>query len=497
MEFLTQLIPQLSTGPMLRVVGALLILGFGHLIVKVTKKGITYYKKRNHGPVDIKDGDTTLLEGILHIAIIIVALAYLNVELSSRLEQIIAEQLPTLLSVILVGVLGLIAIRISEKYLKDFFQKLEVKGSLKELGMSTTLFKIFSVTTKFFLYLVLANAMLYILEIDIQLINQLLNAFSWAFAFLTASITFYMVKDLFHNLGAGFYLQKSRILRPGEEVKIEGETGEIKEVSLFGTKIETKNGYTVLKPNRKILDSGIRFKEAKTDLDMLEEIRTYFSTSNPEEASQASLKIAEEILNIENQDNRENFEQGDIAQAAEELSNKEMKAAWIEKEKISSIEGEYKTWFNDGALILTRFNKKELFPDSEPGKYALSIGAEGEDILNLDPVETSSGGVYYVNSEKIKKMMDKKDGYLVIAPKDTKAYWRIKKDLIYAEKETYEQLSKTLESKLMKIMRRGKLREDVSPEQLRHYLKKWRKQEPEAEGWTPEGGEKNENSGNN
>jgi hypothetical protein len=499
MAILSQL-PGMSSGPMLRVLGALLILVFGHLLVRVTRIILRRYRKRGEGRlVPIREKRANLITSFMNVGVIILALGYLNVGLGSRIEQAVVQQAPKLFSVVLIGVLGVIVINIAEKVLRDFFQTLGLKSYLREAGMSSASFNIFSVGIKVFLYLVLAQIILYQLELNIVLINQLLNAFSWAFAFLVAGVIFYTVKDLFQNLGAGFYLRNSRVVRPGEEVKIGDDSGEVKDVSLFGTKLETRDGFTVLKPNSNVIDSGISFKRAKSDLETLEDITGYFRTADPELSGPKSVEMAAEIFGVEKEqeDIEEAFEAEDIDETVDNLSGGGMKAAWIEAENISSLDEEYKAWFNDGALIVSRFDKEELFPNSDPGEYTLSIGAENSDILNIDPVESSSGGVYYVDSGRMEDLMDESEGYLVLAPEGTTAYWRIKKELVYSDKNLYDELSKTLENKLRKIMRQGRMLKDVSPDPVQRYIEKWGREGSVSRLWTPSGRDNSGSSGNN
>lgn len=500
MTLLSQTFPFLSSGPALRVLGALVILAFGHLLVRIVKSGLRKYRRRESEiPIDIREENVNLVTSFLNIGVILLALAYLNVGLGSQVQQALIQQAPKLFSVVLIGILGIIFINIAERALSDFFKTLGLKNYLKDAGMSSASFGIFSAGVKVFLYLVLAQVMLYQLKLNITLINQLLNAFSWAFAFLVAGVVFYSVKDLFQNLGAGVYLQNSRELRSGEEVRIGEDAGEIKDISLFGTKLETRDGYTLLKPNSTVINSDLRFKRAKSDLEVLEKINSYFQTTGSGSGEVASVRMASEFFDLEITEDevREAFSDEDMNGAAEKLSDSGMKAAWIESGKISSLEDEYKSWFNDGALIVTRFDKEQLFTDSDSGKFALSAGVESGDILNIDPVKATSGGVYYVESERMRELMGSEDGYLVLAPEGTTAYWRIKKDLVYSDENLYDELSKTLENKLRKIMRQGRMLDDVSPEVVRQYVKKWGREDTNTKLWTPSGREENGTSGNN
>ena len=485
MEFLSQLVPVSGVG--LRLLGAALILVFGHLAVKLVKTGFTRLgEAETKKSLKMKEERTNLLTSVLDAIVILLALAYLNVGLSSRLETTIVQQAPKFFSVILIAFFGVIVINIVEKVLKDFFRTLGLKNYLREAGISSASFNIISAAVKVFLYVILAQVILYQLELNIVLINQFLNAFSWAFAFLLAAVFFYSIKDLVRNFGAGFYLDNSNALRAGEVVEIDGERGEIQKVSLFGTSIETMDGYTQLKPNAKIIEEGIKFKEGKTDIEALEEIVSYFTS---EEGLNSSLNIALDVFGVEKEVELEEVKDSEVIG---EKTDSKVKAAWIESENISDLEEEYKAWFKEGALIVSDLDKSEIF-SNKPGRNVLSVGSEGEDILNIDPDASSPGRVYYLDSERMEDLMSG-GGYLVIAPEGTNAYWRIEKKLLYGDKGLYEDLSKTLENRLNKIMRQGRILQDVAPESLKDYLEKWN---DSISSWRPRGGDSDEAFGNN
>ncbi len=94
-----------------------------------------------------------------------------------------------------------------------------------------------------------------------------------------------------------------------------------------------------------------------------------------------------------------------------------------------------------------------------------------------------------------------KRGYIVLAPKGTTAHWRIKNDLIYADKSIYDELSKTLETRLRKIMRQGRILKNSTPNSMKKYLEKWSREDDQklTRVWKPEGftGEKEKLGGEN
>ncbi|MFB6215500.1 MAG: C39 family peptidase, partial [Candidatus Aenigmatarchaeota archaeon] len=232
-------------------------------------------------------------------------------------------------------------------------------------------------------------------------------------------------------------------------------------------------------------------------------IKSHFVAQNPSYCGPASMEMALEIFGYRNgQDEigeKAGTEKGEgtdrekLMDAVEDLTDGEVKTAYIEYDKIGDLADEFKAWFDEGALIVPNFYKQELFPDANAGHYVLSVGVEGQEILVVDPSKhTGTGGVYYVDADRLYEAMgefDHKRGYIVVAPEGSTAYWRIKNDLVYSKKTYYDEISKTLETRLRKLLRQGGLLKNVMPSPIEDYLEDWRSDKRVTDIWKPEGRE--------
>lgn len=487
-----------------RLAITLFILVVGHLFVKLFSRIYSrFWIARNDEStkkkISIKQQRLQYLIYILDATIITTALFYLNANIAQSIYSEAAEYTPEIISGILIGVLGIISINIFIKLAEDFLKTVGVQRYFRQAGLSKNSFKIVTGIIKGFLYLLLLQVVLAQFGIAQSTLNNLITASSWALAFLIAGLLFYGFKDLFHNFAAGIYLKNSRLVRPGEEVKIDDDTGEIKDISLFSTTVDTNSGFTVLTPNNRIMDSNLKFKRTRSDLDTLEDITGYFVAQNPSYCGPTSMEMALEIFGYKHDqeeigekaklgEKESGVDEKDLMDAVEELTNREVRTAWIGYDKITELDEEFKAWFNDGALLVPNFYKPEIFPDATSGHFVLSVGVEGDEILILDPSGTN-GGVYYVNKDQLKDAMAEfghKRGYIVVAPKGTTAHWRIKNDLIYADKSYYDELSKTLESRLRKILRQGRILKNATPSSMDDYMEKWSSGEKLTRLWSPE-----------
>jgi len=476
---------------------AILVIGYFsvNLVKSLSEKWWIANKDVNKKSQSIRRERLSLGSNILKGGVVTAALFYLNTNFTTQALEQAQAQLPKLMTFILGGILGIISIRIATQIAKKSLQKKEVKDFIRDAGFSISSIQLLLGAFKGFLYILLFQILVSWMEIGETFITEIINASSWAIAFLIAALIFYGFKDLFRNLAAGVYLKNSRMVRPGEEVKMDDEKGEIDEVSLFSTTVNTESGYTVLTPNSKISENNLKFRRTKSDLETLEEISEYFNIENKDFSAPVNLEIALEILGyrksqdkiqkkIENQEEGEEHEK--MEQTVAELTNHELNTAWIEHDKVSRIGEELKAWFNDGGIAIIKMRKDA---EDEPS-YALAVAVEDSDILLLDP---SRKGVRYVSEEKLQHSIETEGGgYLVIAPENTISSWRIRNDLIYSEPGEYDELSKTLESRLRKIIRQGRIIEDIAPEPVKLYLEDWRSEEASTDLWKSKRGEDDE-----
>ncbi|MFP4038419.1 MAG: mechanosensitive ion channel domain-containing protein [Candidatus Nanohaloarchaea archaeon] len=497
MSLLSQLINFVTAESLaVRISVTLLILVLGHLTVRIyrriTERVFIEGKDFNRKQLKAYKDRIQYSTYALNAGIIGAALFYLNADISRELYTGVVSALPNLFSIILVAILGIIGVNIFTKLTTDFFKTVGFEKYIRDAGISREITQVGEILFKSVLYLLILQFILAQAGLAESTMQEFVRAAAWSIAVLIAGLMFYGFKDLFHNLASGMYLKNSRAVRPGEQVQIDGETGEIQNVSLFSTEINTQDGYTLMAQNREVVRSKFKFKRSKSDIETLEEIIDYFVADREGYSGPASIEMALDILgySITQEDiaekslEDEEIQREKMMEAVEQMTDGDVKTAWIESESISDLEDEFKAWFNDGGLIVPRFEKSEIFPGEEEGEYALSVGVEDGEVLVVDP-SPESGGVYYINKDRLTNAISG-HGYIVFAPEGTQAYWRIKKGLIYSDKSYYDELSKALESKLRRIMRQGRILKDVMPEEVEKYAENWRSDEKISRVWRPE-----------
>jgi hypothetical protein len=492
-----------------RVLVTLGILAAGHIGAKVLtiiirkvwmRRGEDLTKKT----IESRYDTVQHIKYLLDAAVIGFALLYLNTGLTAALMDELTSSLPRVLSVLLIGILGIIGVNLLTKFGGGFIRRIGTRNYFQEIGLSKNAVRILSLVIKGFLYLVVIQVVLEQLGIGSTFVSETITASAYAGVFLLAALVFWGFKDLFRNLAAGFYLKSSRLVRPGEKVYLEDESGEIRGVDLFSTQVETDGGYTMMTQNSRIMEGNLKFKRTQSDIETLEDVKKYFIAQDASYCGPASAEMALSIFGYRiTQDEigeRAGVEEGtgvppsdvdDFLDVIEDLTDEEVKTAYVDYEKITDLTDEFKVWLNDGALIIPHFAKPVLFPQAETAHYSLCVGVEGDELLIVDPsADTISGGVYYADSSEMLESMGEWEGesrgYIVLAPEDTTAYWRISKGLIYADENFYDQINKNMELQLRRILRQGRILKNVLPEHLEDYLEKWKKQENVGRVWKPE-----------
>lgn len=479
----------------LKIAVSLSILAVGYAIARSIPKIRKWLIKRKYSEdktKEIKENrkkETGPAEITVIIITILISLAFLNASLTFNLLNNSLKNAQQAITTILIIVLGIIvanySIDLIRRFLKTFHQQ-----TSDEIGISEKSLDIIFFGVKLFLYILIVEIAATQVGFSFQLLEKTLTAASYAVVFLLALIAFVGFKDLIENYTAGIYLRGSNMLKPGKKVKVNDERGEVRNVSKYSTTISTDSGYFMLVPNSALKEKEIMFKRSRAEVDTLEDIKRYFTANKTEKSDIASTEILLAIFGYDIKQEKIEQEKGEksLNQAIEKLTNGEVKTANVPYKKITNLRDEFKSWFNDGGLVLLDYMKPNIFPEADRGNTVLCAGVEGDEILVIDP-SPENGGVYYIDYKDLMTAMKEYEdpkGYTVIAPKNTTAQWRIKKNLIYSHPELYDELSKSLEVQLSKILRQSRILKTVMPESVTDFVEKWRSDQKVNRIWEPE-----------
>ncbi len=491
----------LQQSPGARVLLALVILIVGLLLariaasltqkmwenrVKQAEEHIDKLRERQRSP-------DKLVQYLIIVITLVLSLVTINARILAQFEGL-TDQVATFTTAVLLFVLGVILVKGLMVGVRSFINNLELRGQVETIGMSPKFLDAFLTGVKFLLYLVVVQiAIAHLGLFTTDVIDITLTAATWGVILLLAALGFFGFKDLIQNYAAGIYLRGADVLEPGKRIRLGEESGEVRDISTFSTTVATDSGYFMLSPNKELMSKDILFKRVKAEIETLEDIKDFFVGGTTPRQGPASTEMALNIFgfDVTQGDISENVEEPPepeaLGEVIEKLTQKEVRTAFVEQDKITDVADEFKIWFNNGALLIPYFDKSLLFPGSDADSYVLCVGVEGEEILVVDP-SNSSGGVYYVDRAEMSRAMMAQDngGYLVLAPRGTTAFWRIKNDLTYSSISLYQQLSKSLEMQLSKILRSGRVLKHIIPDSVEDFTENWREEGAVTRMWAPD-----------
>lgn len=502
---MNQLLNLLLQSQGFKVLVALIILAIGFGIAKLLPRIRRWIlektvKEEVEKIKEARERNSWLPESIVIIIAILISLALLNASLTENLLNNVLTYAPSVLTTILIVILGFVVANVITDFVRRFLKTFRSETT-EGTGISPKFFDMTVTGIKIFLYIIIVEIAATQIGFSWQLLSNTLTAASYAVVFLLALVAFFGFKDLIENYAAGIYLRGSKMLKPGKEVRIGDERGEIRNVSNFSTTISTESGYFMQIPNSVLREKEIFFKRSKAEVETLEDVKKYFSARKPSLCGVASVETAlamfgydvpqdeiEEVVVGEEEVEKLELSYDDYGEVIENLTSEDVKTAWVPFDKIRNLRDELKAWFNDGALVMMKFEKTVIFPESETSNFVLCVGVEGDEILILDP-DPETGGVYYADYKDLTEAMkewENSRGYIALAPEGSTAYWRVKKGLIYSHPNLYDELSKSLEVQLSKILRKSRILKDVMPEAVSDFVEKWRSEEKAEKVWEPE-----------
>lgn len=490
----------LEQNPAVRVLLSLAILILGLLLARVAARITQKLWERRIDEEELVDRlkeRRRAPDRVIQYVIIVLTLAVSIITINAAaLMQFgdLTEYVTRVITALLLFVLGIILVKGLMGVIRSFITNLELRGQVETIGVSPRVLDAFLTGIKLLLYLVVVEVSIAQLGVfTTAIIDMTLTAATWGAVLLLGALGFFGFKDLIQNYAAGIYLRGSDVLEPGKRVRIGEESGEVREIDTFSTTISTDSGYFMLAPNKGLMSTDILFKRVKAEIETLEDIKDFFVGGSTPYQGPASVEMALTMFgfDISQGDISEKVEEppkpGELGEAIEELTQSEVKTAFVEQDKVTDLGDEFKIWFNNGALLIPYFDKSVLFPGSDADSYVLCVGVEGEELLVVDP-SNSSGGVYYVDKAEMMRALagQENGGYLVLAPRGTTAFWRIKNDLIYSNLSLYRQLSKSLEMQLSKILRSGRVLKYIIPDSVEDFTEKWREEGAVTRMWAPD-----------
>lgn len=483
---------QLSTELVTAAYSLMILIG-GLLLTRVMAKiGYRITGKESMGSVFVK-----ALQYLLVILVIFISVYYWDIEttevdLVNPLFSGLERSAPTILSAILILVLGVMVVNLFMELLKVFISGIRLRSYLHDIGVHESLLRIPLILFRIILYLIVAQAVIdqlgFMSGAELQPVVPIIIA---VFSLLVAALAFISFKDPVRNWVAGFYLKSSQFLKMGQRVFIDKADGEVVGFSAFSTILDTGKGYFIAVPHSDFLENRVRIRKSRFELKTLESMRRHYIAQEKSYCVPAVLNIILTLFGYPIKGGQKavakeaktkvpgGTKPKDAMQAVKKLTEGDVRGLMVPYKDIINLRDEVKAWLSEGALVVMNFYKAVLFPGvKKKQKHAvLCVGIEGDELVIIDP-NPDTGGVYMVHYKDMERAMGPFDGeergYIAYAPRGTKAYWRIKNKLYYSDPIYYERLSKGIERKLKQVFRQSKRVKDVFPDYLREFMEEYK-----------------------
>ena len=179
-------------------------------------------------------------------------------ETSSRLTGLNNVTL-NLIAAIVILVIGLLAGRIISNLAKKILSELELDRILREQArIKVPLTQLISSVIKYVIYFITILMALNQLGLKSFILNAILTI-------VIVLLVIFMVlslKDFLPNLTSGLFMYQKRNINPGDFIQVNNIEGEVLNVTLFETKVRTKNKEIVYIPNS-VLTKNMVIKKKK------------------------------------------------------------------------------------------------------------------------------------------------------------------------------------------------------------------------------------------
>ncbi|MFH1588262.1 MAG: C39 family peptidase [Candidatus Diapherotrites archaeon] len=474
-----------NSGIFIRIALGLLVLFLGLIIAKLVS-GIIYALNQRFSLLSEKKQKdfSRLIEYFIVIISIIVSLNFLEIDAAKSVVSEMIALVPKIIIIFLLFFLGIILVNLIVDLIKATLFRIGLNKYVDEFGIGLEFLNKLFLFAKLILFLIIFSLSLNIAGYDIPFFNYLIIAIILGLIALIIAFIFVTFRDQFENFFLAGYIEKN-ILTEGQTVLIENKTGEVVSLNSHGVTISLPEGYNLIIPNKEFIKEKILVKRSKMDLSLLESLREKFKSQLPALCGPASASMLLSFFGFDAKQEEIAKSAGTkvpggtgprkLIKAVREITEGKVKGVLIKYNEITDLKSEIITWLSEGALIIIWFSKKALFPDSKAkGHYSLCIGMEDDELIIMDPSK-STAGVYMINYRLFEEAMggqDKKRGYLVFAKKGTSAFWRINEGLIYADVNSYKDLSKSFERYLKRLLRKNETIKQILSEHIMEIIEK-------------------------
>ncbi len=480
----------------LRLFYVFLIIVCGVLISRLASRGFVKLRRVGRGSFDNGNaGISGIAEKLIVITSLLIALVYLGFSSYEAILSPFVDAVPRVITIVLLFVIGVFIINLILSLIRLFVSKTGIEDYLVEED-SVHILRISFIIVKMLLYLLLINVVA--IASDFPMVREALGMIVIPAVVLLIAVLFVGMINPLRDYVGGVYLKNVYKLKPGASVEFQDKGYEVERVHNFHTELVSRDNRLFVIPNRILSGGMIAIGKRGREIESLERIKENFYAQLPSYCGPASAQIVLSFFGIESkqeelgrlmktitrtkEDEAAGTHPKELISAVEEFTNKEVIGCWLDYDKISNLKKEAREWLGEGALLIVDYKKKYLFPNAKRAHYSVVVGVKSDELLVVDP-SSKAGGVYFSDYRDIEagmntysRLIQGKRGYIVLAPKGTPAYRRIKDGLVYSDINMYQKATKALKDKLNKFTSSVTLYETFPPF-IRKHLKDFEREQ--------------------
>lgn len=486
------------------IVAGIVIIGYffskvaSRLIIKFLRSQRIVFK------IDRKETVQTFIEKAILLFSVFVAIAYLGMQTPQELIVPMVNLLPQIILVVLFFIMGSVIISFLMWFIEKFLYYIKTEEYFSRESKAI-IFPVMVTIIRMVLYLTLLNIIFSIIEVQVvqTILGFILYPIIILFFFLVAIGSINPIRDFF----ARMYLLNMLQFRPGSLIKLNGDEYTIKAINSLYTELEGAKQSLLIIPNRLLSSKIIEFKKPVKDLQSLKQLQEIYVPQIKSHCGPATMAMVLSIFHYK-------FDQKELGramntikrtdpgqkaagthpkemiEAAKKVTDGNVLGAWIPYPKIFDLKKEVIVWLKQGGLVIIDMQRKYLFPKAKYAHYSLVVGVRGDEFLIVDS-GSKTGGVYFsdyrdvlIGMDTYSELIKGKRGYIVVAPKGTEAYQRIKSNKIFYHPSMYDKVTKNLNMYLSKISNPTSIKETM-PEFMRNFLKDFQPENQISRVWKP------------
>ena len=158
---------------------------------------------------------------------------------------------------LIILLIGFTAGKLLGRLLKKILYEAELDTVAKKMGVKLSLERKFAALAEYLIYLITI-----ILALNqIGLTNTVLKIALASILLLLLISALISIKDFLPNSIAAFFIHKKRMLKKGDDIKVQGIQGKIQKIGLVETHIITKNKDSIYIPNSALIKSKLEVKK--------------------------------------------------------------------------------------------------------------------------------------------------------------------------------------------------------------------------------------------